>query len=77
VSLTAKAIVRPPDAKLEKWYDMIHSVGDTEHLCDQLSGRDCACDTLWHICHDNNLRRAGNKLQLANALTEWVSLGVL
>jgi hypothetical protein len=71
-SSTAKAIARPPDAELEKWYAIIHLTGDSERLRDQLSGRDCARDTLWHICHDNNLRRAGNKLQLAMAITEWV-----
>jgi len=71
--LTAKAIARPPDAELEKWYQIIRSTGDPERLGEQLNGRDCARDTLWHICHDNNLRRAGNKLQLAMAIAEWVS----
>ncbi len=72
----ARAIARPPDAELEKWYEIIHAAGDPECLRDQLNGRDCARDTLWHICHDHNLRRAGNKLQLATAIVEWVSVFV-
>jgi hypothetical protein len=76
VPSAAKAIARPPDTELEKWYDIIHAARDPERLRDQLNGRDCACDALWHICNDHNLRRAGNKLQLATAIAEWVSVFV-
>ncbi|KAH9066926.1 hypothetical protein EDB83DRAFT_2596557 [Lactarius deliciosus] len=70
-STTARTISRPPDAELEKWYEVIRVAGDLERLRDQLHGRDCARDTLWHICSDHNLRRAGNKLQLAMAIVDW------
>ena len=75
--MAVKATARPPDAELEKWYGIIRAAQDSGHLQDQLNGRDCARDTLWHICHDHNLRRAGNKLQLATAIAEWVSIFVL
>jgi len=74
VSLSAKATSRPPDSELEKWYEIIHAARDPERLQDQLSGRDCTHDILWHICNDYNLRRAGNKLQLAATIAEWVSI---
>ena len=74
VSPMARAIARPPDAELEKWYEIICAAGDPEHLWGRLSGRDCARDTLWHICNDHNLRCAGNKSQLAMAIVEWVSV---
>ena len=70
----ARAIARPPDAELEKWYEIIRAAGDPERLRGRLSGRDCARDTLWHICNDHNLHRAGNKSQLAMAIVEWVSV---
>ena len=71
---TAKPITRPPDVELEKWYKIIRADRDPEHLQNQLIGRDCPRDTLWHICHDHELRRAGTKFQLAMAITEWVSV---
>ena len=74
--MAVKATVRPPDAKLEKWYEIICAAQDSGHLQDQLNRRDCACNTLWHICHDHNLHHAGNKLQLATAIAEWVSIFV-
>jgi Transposase family tnp2 len=73
---TAKVIARPPDAELEKWYEIIRVAQDPERLQDQLNGRDSARDTLWHICNDHNLRRAGNKSQLAMTIAEWVSVYV-
>ena len=76
VPSTIKEIARPPDAELEKWYAIIRAAQDIGRLLDQLNGRDCARDTLWHICNDHDLRRAGNKLQLAVAITEWVSIFV-
>ena len=75
--MAVKATARPPDVELEKWYEIIRAAQDSGHLRDQLNGRDCARDTLWHICHDHNLRRAGNKFQLATAIAEWVSVFVL
>ncbi len=74
---TTNAIARPSDAKLEKWYEIIHVAEDPERLWDQLNGRNYAHDTLWHICNDHNLCCAGNKLQLAMAIIEWVSVFVL
>ena len=74
---TAKPTTRPSDAELEKWYEIIHADRDPERLKNQLIGRDCPRDILWHICHDHNLRHAGNKLQLAMAIAKWVSFGVL
>jgi Transposase family tnp2 len=69
---TTKAIPRPSDSELEKWYEIIRAAQNPERLREQLNGRDCARDTLWHICNDHNLRRAGTKWQLAGAITEWV-----
>ena len=74
---TTNAIARPPDAELEKWYEVIRAAEDPECLRNQLNGRNCARDTLWHICNDHNLRRAGNKLQLAMTIVEWVSVFAL
>ncbi len=34
VSSMARAIARPPDAELEKWYEIIRAAGDPEHLRD-------------------------------------------
>jgi len=34
VSSMARAIARPPDTELEKWYEIIHVAGDPEHLWD-------------------------------------------
>ena len=71
------SISRPPDSELEKWYEIIRATQDPGHLRDQLGRRDCSRDILWHICNDHNLRCAGNKLQLAAAIAEWVSVFVL
>ena len=71
-SQAAKEIARPPDLEMEKWYDMIHTAKGLEDLQEQLPGRCCARDTLWHICKDNDLRHAGNKGQLVEAIIEWV-----
>jgi hypothetical protein len=76
VPSTVKAIARPPDAELEKWYEIIRAARDPERLRNQLNGRDCAHNALWHICNDHNLRCAGNKLQLATAIAKWVSVFV-
>ena len=71
---TAAVLVpRPSNPDLEKWYDIIRSVQDPESLREQLNGRDCSRDILWHICDDHDLRRAGNKQQLARSIAEWVS----
>jgi Transposase family tnp2 len=69
----AKAISRPSTAELEKWYSVIRTAKSPKDLQERLNGRDCARDTLWHICKDQDLRRAGNKLQLATTIVEWVS----
>ena len=76
VPSTIKESARPPDAELEKWYEIIRAAQDPGRLRDQLNGRDCVCDTLWHICNDHDLHCAGNKLQLAVAITKWVSVFV-
>ena len=73
----AISIPRPPDSELEKWYEIIRATQDPGHLRDRLGRRGCSRDILWHICNDHNLRRAGNKLQLAATIAEWVSLFVL
>jgi len=72
-SQPAKAIARPSAAELEKWYDVIRTARSPRDLQEQLNGRGCARDTLWHICKDQDLRRAGNKSQLATTIVEWVS----
>jgi hypothetical protein len=68
----AKDIARPSSSELEKWYDIIRTTKDPGDLREQLAGRHCGRDILWHICEDHNLRRAGNKGQLAEAIIEWV-----
>src|ERR1700761_6832541 len=60
-----KDIARPPALAMEKWYGIICTAKSSGDLREWLTGRHCACDTLWHICEDNDLRRAGNKAQLA------------
>jgi Transposase family tnp2 len=74
VSSTAKAIPRPSNSELEKCYEIIRGNPNPERLLEQLSGKDCARDTLWHICNDHDLRRAGNKRQLAVTIADWVSI---
>ena len=66
------ATTRPPDSDMEKWYEVIRAAKDTVKLREQLNGRECARDVLWHICNDHDLRRAGNKGQLAGSIVEWV-----
>jgi hypothetical protein len=70
---TAMAGSRPPNADLERWYDIIRTTQNPVQLQEQLNGKGCARDILWHICNDHNLRRAGNKRQLAGSIVEWVS----
>ena len=71
-SAGAMATTRPPDSDMEKWYEVIRAAKDTVKLREQLNGRECARDVLWHICNDHDLRRAGNKGQLAGSIVEWV-----
>src|SRR6201996_3734009 len=71
-SKASKEINRPPALEMEKWYDIVRATESPGDLREQLTGRGCARDTLWHICEDNDLRRVGNKGQLANAIVEWV-----
>ncbi len=71
-SQAAREIARPSTSEMEKWYDIIRTETNPGVLREQLTGRQCARDTLWHICEDNDLRRAGNKGQLAKAIIEWV-----
>ncbi len=73
-SSNTKTIPRPSDSEMTKWYDVIRATQQSERLREQLNGKDCARDTLWHICNDHNLRRAGNKWQLAGTIAEWVSV---
>ena len=63
---SAMAISRPSDPKLSKWYEVIHKLKKPEDLQEQL--KNYACDTLWHICNDNELHHVGNKGQLAKAI---------
>ena len=63
-----KDIARPPAPEMEKWYGIIGTAKSSGDLRERLTGRHCARDTLWHICKDNDLRRAGNKVQLAEAI---------
>src|SRR6201996_2964852 len=71
-SLASKDIPRPSDAELEKWYETIRMTQNPERLRELLNGRSCTREILWHICNDHDLRRAGNKQQLIEAVTEWV-----
>jgi hypothetical protein len=68
---SAMAVSRPSDSELGKWYEVIRKLKKPEDLRNRL--KDCARETLWHVCSDNELRRAGNKGQLAEAIIEWVS----
>ncbi len=68
---STKTIATPSASEIETWYEVIRTPKGPEELREQLKG--CARDTLWHICSDNDLRRAGNKLQLVAAIVEWVS----
>ena len=65
------AMARPSDSELAKWYEVIRGLKKPEDLRERL--KDCGHHTLWHICSDNELRRAGKKGQLAEAIVEWVS----
>jgi hypothetical protein len=69
----AMAVQRPPDSDMEKWYEVIRTAKDPAKLREQLNRRECTRDILWHICNDHDLRRAGNKWQLAGSVAEWVS----
>jgi hypothetical protein len=57
---------------MEKWYEVIRAAENPAKLREQLNGK-CARDILWHICNDHDLRRAGNKGQLAGSIVEWAS----
>jgi hypothetical protein len=75
---TATVLVpRPSNSDFEKWYDIIRAAQDPEDPeshCEQLNGRGCSRDILWHICNDHDLRRAGNRQQLVRSIAEWVSV---
>ncbi|KAH9051542.1 hypothetical protein EDB87DRAFT_1582376 [Lactarius vividus] len=66
---STKTIATPSASEIEMWYEVIRTLKDSEELREQLKG--CARDTLWHICSNRDLRRAGNKLQLIAAIVEW------
>ena len=72
-SAGAIAVPRPSNSDMEKWYEVIRAAQNPTKLQEQLNGRKCVRDILWHICNDHNLRRAGNKGQLAGSIVEWVS----
>jgi hypothetical protein len=65
-------IPRPSNSDMEKWYEAIRAAQDPVKLREQLNRRGCTRDILWHICNDHNLRRAGNRQQLAESISEWV-----
>lgn len=67
---SAMDIPRPSDSELGGWYEDIRKLKKPEDLRERL--KHCARNTLWHICSDNDLRRAGKKSQLAEAIVEWV-----
>ena len=71
---TATIVPRPSNSDFEKWYDIIRCAQDSDSLREQLNGRGCSRDILWHICNDHDLRRAGNKQQLVRSIDEWVSV---
>ena len=71
-SQATKEVARPTASEMEKWYDIIRTAKSSGDLREQLTGRLCARETLWHICEDNDLCCAGNKGQLAEAIIEWV-----
>jgi hypothetical protein len=71
---SAMDVPRPSDSELGEWYEVIRKLQKPEDLRAQL--KNCARNTLWHICSDNDLRRAGKKLQLAETIVEWVSWSI-
>ena len=73
IAHSSKIIARPPASEMEKWLEVIRTAKDSDDLRKQLNGRGCSRETLWHICNDNNIRRAGGKQQLVGAIVEWVS----
>ena len=76
-SVGAMIVPRPSEYDMKKWYEIIRAAENLSKLREQLNGRECARDILWHICSDHNLRRAGNKGQLAGSILEWVSDSIL
>jgi hypothetical protein len=62
---------RPSDSELGEWYEVIRNLEKPEDLRERL--KNCDHRILWHICSDKELRRAGTKRQLAEAIVEWVS----
>jgi Transposase family tnp2 len=69
---SCKAVARPSDSDMSKWYDVIRDLKNTEDVREQL--KDCPREALWHICNDNDLRRADprNRHQLVKTIVEWV-----
>ncbi|KAA1479836.1 hypothetical protein DENSPDRAFT_789601 [Dentipellis sp. KUC8613] len=49
---------------------------NADNLYNVLSSDRFKVPVLWHICNDNNLRRAGAKKQLARTIVEWVNMDV-
>jgi tnp2 family transposase len=66
------AIARPSDEDMGKWYDAIRGLKDQKDVRERL--KDCPREALWHICNDNDLRRADlrNRKQLVETIVEWV-----
>jgi len=66
------AIARPSDEDMGKWYDAIRGLKDQKDVRERL--KDCPREALWHICNDNDLRRADlrNRKQLVETIAEWV-----
>jgi hypothetical protein len=71
-SAGATTVPRPSNYEMEKWYDVIRTAENPAKLREQLNGRACRRDILWHICDDHDLRRAGNKGQLVESIVDWV-----
>jgi len=66
-----KSYPRPTIEEMIHWLLVVRA--NDSNLRDVLSGKNCWKGILWHICSDNDLRRAGSKWQLAGAIVEWVS----
>jgi hypothetical protein len=69
----ATVVPRPSNSDMEKWYEVMRAAQDPVKLREELNKRVCTRDILWHICNDQNLRRAGNRGQLVESISEWVS----
>jgi hypothetical protein len=66
-------VPRPSESDMNKWYEVIRAAENFAKLGEQLNGKECGRNILWHICNDHDLRRAGNKGQLAGSIVKWVS----